>query len=626
MCGITGWVDYQRDLAGQSDVLASMTESLAPRGPDASGYWLSHHAVLGHRRLSVVDPEGGAQPMVRNAGRSAYIIIYNGELYNTLELRRELEDRGHVFRGHSDTEVLLASYIEWGKKCLRRLNGIFAFAVWDEARQHLFLARDRMGVKPLFYAQRGSSFLFGSELKALLANPLVKPVLDAEGLAEVFVMGPSRTPGHGIFKGVAELKPGCYLTVDRRGMAKEKSYWALESREHEDDLSTTVHKVRHLVMDSVIRQLVADVPVATFLSGGVDSSALTAIASGFFAIHGRGHLHTYSIDYMENDRYFQQSLFQPNDDSSWVKLVSEKLGTKHHYIFIDSPELASSLHEATVARDLPGMADVDSSLLLFCREVKKNVTVVLSGECADEVFGGYPWFERQEELAATTFPWIRNMAERMELFSPELVDILKPGHYLRERYHQALREVPRLKGEDSLEARMREMFYLNITRFMPTLLDRKDRMSMAVGLEARVPFCDHRLVEYAWNIPWSMKHYGGREKAILRMALRGLVPDEVLERKKSPFPKTHHPAYLAAVRDGIQKISADREAPLNLLVNTETMSAFARSEAAAAKFPWFGQLMGGPQLLAYLTQVNDWLRDYKVQFDVDIEKRKSLSV
>jgi asparagine synthase (glutamine-hydrolysing) len=311
MCGITGWVDYYRDLTLQSDVLVSMTETLALRGPDANGYWLSPHAALGHRRLSVVDPVGGAQPMVRKTNRDTYIIIYNGELYNTEDLRRELENRGHTFRGHSDTEVLLASYVEWGKDCLPRLNGIFAFAVWEQKRQRLFLARDRLGVKPLFYAQRGTSFLFGSELKSLLANPLVKPVLDAEGLAEIFVMGPARTPGHGVFKGVAELKPGCFMSVDKRGILQERQYWELESREHEDDLETTVVKVRHLVEDSVRRQLVADVPVATFLSGGVDSSALTAIAARYFELDGRGRSTPIPLTILKMTAIFSRLFFSP---------------------------------------------------------------------------------------------------------------------------------------------------------------------------------------------------------------------------------------------------------------------------------------------------------------------------
>lgn len=616
MCGITGWVDWQKDLSLQGETFSGMTESLAHRGPDAAGTYIARHAMLGHRRLSVVDPEGGAQPMHRTVRGHTYVIVYNGELYNTPELRAELEQRGHRFDGHSDTEVLLAAFTEWKEQCLARLNGIFAFAVWDEREEKLFLARDRLGVKPLFYAERGSSFVFGSELKALLKSGLVKPVIDGAGLAEIFVMGPSRTPGHGIFKGVHELKPGCFMWVDRHGLGCEQPYWQLVSREHDDDLATTVRRVRELVEEAAQRQLVADVPVATFLSGGVDSSALTAIAASSFATSGKEPLSTFSVDYAENELYFQKSSFIPNADAMYIRLVSERLGTVHHTVSLDNSELAAALYEATRARDLPGMADVDSSLLLFCREVKKNVTVVLSGECADEVFGGYPWFKKPEQ--EETFPWIRNLDERMALLRPEITALMKPQEYLKERFHQAKSEVPGLPGESEKEARMREMFYLNITRFMPTLLDRKDRMSMAVGLEARVPYCDHRLVEYAWNIPWEMKNTGGQEKAILRLALKGLVPDEVLNRKKSPYPKTHHPEYLRAVRQKVLSILADKDAPVKRFVEQDALRRFALSDTASAHFPWFGQLMGGPQLLAYMCQVNHWLKEYNVEMEESV--------
>lgn len=612
MCGIAGWINYSRDLSGEHHILGKMQQVMEPRGPDAEGQYMARHAVLGHRRLSVVDPVGGAQPMTRRAGNRACVLVYNGELYNTQELRDELARLGYSFAGHSDTEVLLFAYMAWGAECLWRVNGIFAFAIWDEEQQRLFVARDRLGVKPLFYIEKDGSFLFASELKGLLQHPAVKPQLDAMGLAEVLVMAPSRTPGHGIFKGVKELKPGCYLQVSKEGVSVERPYWTLESKPHVDDLETTVDTVRFLVQDAVRRQLVADVPVATFLSGGLDSSALTAIAAEYMFRMGRGPLHSYSVDYTDNDKYFKQSAFQPNSDAPWVQLVSEELGTKHHYKFLEIPALAMSLNEAVRARDLPGMADVDSSLLLFCREVKKDVTVVLSGECADEIFGGYPWFTQQEHQAAVTFPWIRNVEERMELFAPDLVAVAKPTDYVRDRFHDALQEVPRLSGESLQEARMREMFYLNITRFMPTLLDRKDRMSMAVGLEARVPFCDHRLVEYVWNIPWSMKNVNNMEKGILRLALQGIVPEEVLNRKKSPYPKTHHPEYLNAVRQGVRRILDDAQAPLNQMVNHTRVRQFLASNEAAANFPWFGQLMGGPQLLAYLIQLNTWLEEYHV--------------
>ncbi|OPY57327.1 MAG: Asparagine synthetase (glutamine-hydrolyzing) 3 [Pelotomaculum sp. PtaU1.Bin035] len=613
MCGITGWIDWEIDLTQQRRTLEAMTGTLANRGPDAAGTWLSPRAALGHRRLVVVDPEGGSQPMTRQRGDRLYTIVYNGELYNTPELRCELEARGHTFlTRNSDTEALLLSYIEWGPACVERFNGIFAFAVWNEADQSLFLGRDRLGVKPLFYTLRGSAFVFGSELKALLAHPAVPPEVDTEGLAEIFVMGPSRTPGQGVFHGIADLKPGYCLTFDRNGIHTRR-YWALESRQHEDDLNTTTAHVRELFMDTVQRQLVADVPVCAFLSGGLDSSAITAHAANAFKQAGHGPLHTYSVDYSGNDRYFQPNSFEPNADAPWADRVSSFFGTQHHKIMIDTPELAEALVSAVRANDLPGMADVDSSLYLFCREIKKEATVALSGESADEIFGGYPWFRNKEALASGTFPWISMTRERASLLSPELAGRIRPVEYVAERYREALAEVPRLAGENPVEARMREIFYLNITRFMPTLLDRKDRMSMAVGLEVRVPFCDHRLAEYVWNIPWAMKNCDQREKGILRRALAGVLPDDVLARRKSPYPKTHNPDYLKAVRDWLLRILGDRTSPLHQLINTKAVLHIAQTGGMMTfDRPWFGQLMRGPQLFAYLAQVDTWLREYRV--------------
>ena len=611
MCGITGWIDWERDLRHQKPILTSMTKTLARRGPDAEGFWVSASAALGHRRLIVIDPEGGDQPMVRRRGNRKYIIVYNGELYNTPELRRELESRGHVFFGHSDTEVLLTSYIEWGPPCVERLNGIFAFAIWDEAEQSLFLARDRMGVKPLFYTEQGGSFLFGSELKTLLAHPEVSPDLDTDGLAEVFVLGPARTPGHGIFRGIKELKPGYSLVYNRKG-AKICKYWELKSRPHEDSLETTVSKVRQLVIDAIRRQLVADVPVCTFLSGGLDSSAITAVAAEQYQTEGKDTLQTYSIDYIDNDYFFKPGKFQPDSDSDWVQYVSDFLNTRHHSIYFDTPQLVESLYTATLARDVPGMADIDSSLYLFCKEIKKEHTVALSGECADEVFGGYPWYHSQEDIQSNTFPWSRKIGTKMEVFSPELVNRVKPKEYMARCYHETVSETPRLPGEDPFEAGRREMFYLNFNWFMQTLLERKDRMSMATGLEVRVPFCDHRIVEYVWNIPWTMKMCDNLEKGILRRALKDILPEKVLYRRKSPYPKTHNPGYMAVLRDVLLDIINETSSPLLNLIDIRTVRKMLESGEDAFDRPWFGQLMTGPQLFAYLIQVDIWLRKYKV--------------
>ena len=610
MCGITGWIDWKIDLTQQQRVVETMVETLAFRGPDAVGFWLSPHAALAHRRLIVVDPAGGKQPMIRCRGEQDYIITYNGELYNTPELRQELADRGYTFYGHSDTEVLLISYMEWGPDCVRRLNGIFAFAIWDDANQSLFMARDRLGVKPLFYTQRGTGFLFASELKALLAHPAVPPRLDTEGLAEIFVLGPARTPGHGVFSGVNELRPGHSLIYNRKGINLTR-YWTLESKPHEDNLATTINKVRELFEDTIQRQLVADVPICTLLSGGLDSSAITAFAAKHFKETGRGPLRTFSVDYDGNDRYFQPNSFQPNSDTPWVQQVSQYLGTIHRSITIDTDQLVESLIPALLARDLPGMADVDSSLYLFCCEVKKESTVALSGECADEIFGGYPWFHNTS-MTSGTFPWVRFLEERMNLFSPDLVKQIKPNEYLTKRYLETLEEVPALAGEDPQEHRLRELFYLNFQWFMATLLDRKDRMSMATGLEVRVPFCDHRLVEYAWNIPWAMKIFGGMEKGILRKALEGILPESVLQRRKSPYPKTHNPAYLVAVRHRVLEILNDPASPLLTLINKPAIINLANSRDPVFPQPWFGQLMADAQFFAYLIQLDVWLRHYRV--------------
>lgn len=612
MCGITGWVNWDKNLENEGNIVVKMMETLAARGPDASGVYLSKHAAFGHRRLSVVDPENGAQPMIRYRGERRYIITYNGELYNTPELRQCLESEGYRFRTNCDTEVLLTGYIEWGAACVERFNGIFAFGIWDETEETLFLARDRIGVKPLFYTTCGSGFLFGSELKALLAHPEVKPQIDKEGLAEVFIIGPARTPGHGVFRGISELRPGHSMVYSRKGM-EIRQFWSLQSMPHNDDFNSTVYTIRELLQDIVKRQLVADVPVCTLLSGGLDSSALTALASDIYQKGGLGNIHTYSVDYLDNERYFTANSFQPNADSPWVRRVSELFSTCHHDIVLDTPELSGFLPQATISRDLPGMADVDTSLYLFCREIKKGATVALSGECADEVFGGYPWFYREEMINASCFPWAPKPEVRMEWLSPELWSAIKPQEYLQQRYQEALAEVPRLAGEDAQSSRMREIFYLSLTRWMPTLLDRKDRMSMASGLEVRVPYCDHRLVEYVWNVPWDMKNYQSREKGLLRHSLVGVLPEDVLWRRKSPYPKTHNPSYLNAVRQWLLQILNDPSSPLRDVVNVKRVRSMVQPEATVTNLPWFGQLMGSAQLFAYLIQVDTWLREYKVE-------------
>ncbi|GIO26790.1 asparagine synthase (glutamine-hydrolyzing) [Ornithinibacillus bavariensis] len=612
MCGITGWVDWKQDLRQQVQTIKGMTQTLSKRGPDACEVFSNPHAVFGHTRLSVVDPLGGGQPMTRTSSNGdSFTIVYNGELYNTVELRRELSNIGYMFQSYSDTEVLLFSYMEWRENCVERLNGIFSFAVWEHGREKLFMARDRLGVKPLFYKQNNSTFLFASEIKAILAHPDVRAEVDREGLQEIFGLGPSRTPGHGIYRGIKELRPAHMLMYDRNGICV-KRYWNVASQVHSHSLVETVEQLKYLVEDAVQRQLNADVPVCTFLSGGLDSSAISAIASNYFKQQEIGTLHTYSIDYEHNSNFFQASLFQIDEDRPWIERMSTYIGSNHHAKIISNEILANRLEDAVKARDLPGMADIDSSLLWFSEEIKQDFTVALSGECADEIFGGYPWFYRKELLQANHFPWLYSEVERQKLLLPHLQKKLNLKEYVQERYKETISEVPRLEGENILDARRRELFYLNMNWFMATLLERKDRMSMGASLEVRVPFADHRIVEYVWNIPWEMKMLEGREKGILRKALEGVLPQSILYRKKNPYPKTYHPEYTARVKRMLSKIMEKKSSPILELVSKEKIAKIIDTDGASFKKPWFGQLMTGPQVIAHIVQINRWLELYNV--------------
>ncbi|KUO72386.1 MAG: asparagine synthetase B [Clostridia bacterium BRH_c25] len=611
MCGFVGWINTERDLMNERETIVKMTAVLSRRGPDDSGIHMSGNALLGHRRLVVVDPEGGGQPMTHWVGDNSYTLVYNGELYNTDELRTELSARGHRFKSYSDTEVLLVSYVEWGADCLKRLNGIYAFGIWDKNNRTLFAARDPLGVKPLFYTQVKGSLIFGSEIKALLAYPEVEPVLDETGIVEIFGLGPARSPGCGVFRDIKEIPPAHCMTYNSRGIKLEQ-YWQLRAAPHSDDLDTTVEKTRGLLIDAIERQMVSDVPVCTFLSGGLDSSAISAVAAGYFREHGKGALNTYAIDYVDNELFFKEDDYQPNSDSHWADKMSEFIGSSHKTIYINTSDLVSALKEAVLANDLPGMADIDSSLFLFCKEVRRDATVAISGECADEIFGGYPWYTRQELINSSTFPWSEAVQERKSILSGEFQSLALED-YIQEKYHGTLKEVPRLEGESKEESRMREMFYLNLKWQMITLLNRKDRMSMSNSLEVRVPFADYRIVEYAYNIPWSIKYCDQREKGLLRRALKGILPDNILKRKKSPYPKTHNPEYLKAVQNRMTEIMADSESPLLQLVNVKAVDEIVKSGGIAFGKPWYGQLMRGPQLLAYLIQIDTWMREYKVK-------------
>lgn len=597
MCAIAGMIGRLPD----PDVTDMMLDSMKRRGPDGKGVYLDGETALLHTRLAIIDPEGGAQPMTFRVGEETFVISYNGELYNTEEIRRELVGFGHSFRGHSDTEVLLHGYCQWGQGVLEKLNGIFSFAVWEKTRRRLFLARDRMGVKPLFYCLKDGVLVFASEIKTILASSVVYPSIDQEGISELILLGPGRTPGCGVFRDVQEIEPGHYAFFED-GKLTINQYWSLKDRPHLDTFDETVEKIRWLVMDAVRRQMVSDVGIGTFLSGGLDSSLITSIC----AENMHDSLPTFSVDYENNERYFVPGKFQPNADKEYIDIVKTKLKTDHHWSVLSPEQLVDTLEEATIARDLPGMADVDFSLLVFCGQIRRHVKVALSGECADEIFGGYPWYRDPEVRGIDGFPWAQNTSLRLSLLSPNCQGV---EEYVQERYLETIRKSDILPENSPVDRRTKEMVNLNVRWFMQTLLDRKDRMSMFHGLEVRVPFCDHRIAEYMYTVPWELKDHRGQEKGLLRIAMEGVLPNEVLWRKKSPYPKTHDPKYAGLIEQKLKDILLQKDSPIYGIINPNALHTLFEEQP----WPWYGQLMRRPQMMAYLIQIDYWLRRYKVK-------------
>lgn len=604
MCGIAGFVGLEVN----DSVLNKIQSTMIHRGPDDFGVFTANELTLLHSRLAIVDPAGGAQPMRLWWQGENYTIVYNGELYNTNELKEELKNNGHHFLSHSDTEVLLHAYAEWKEEALEKLNGIFAFAVWEEKNKRLFLARDRMGVKPLFYKEHEGGLIFGSELKNILAYPTVKAEIDVEGIAQILLLGPGRAPGSGVFCGIEELEPGCCGCYSG-GRWVDRRYWRFQDREHRETFGETAEKVRYLVKDAICRQMVSDVPVGTFLSGGLDSSLISSVCAQEMAKRGEV-LNTFSVDYENNNRYFIPGKFQPDSDNHYIQTMVGYLGSEHKWSVLKPEDLLTALEEATISRDLPGMADVDFSLLAFCKNIRQNVKVALSGECADEIFGGYPWYRDPEIRALEGFPWAQNTKQRASFLQPWVKAQIDPVDYVNSHYRKTVNDSDILPGTSQTERRMKEMVNLNYRWFMQTLLDRKDRMSMRWGLEVRVPFCDYRIAEYLYGVPWEFKDHNGMEKGLLRHAVQGMLPEQVLYRKKSPYPKTYDPRYLKLVSQRLVDILSNTNAPILQIVRKEALVDLLETEYA---WPWYGQLMKLPQTIAYMLQINFWMEHYGVQ-------------
>jgi asparagine synthase (glutamine-hydrolysing) len=614
MCGIAGFFNPYEHYLNASNcyngILKRMNLVQKHRGPDDDGTYLSDNFALAHVRLSIIDLAGGHQPMTRNYHDVNYTIVYNGELYNTEELRQDLKSKGHHFETTCDTEVILIGFIEYGPEFVKKLNGIYAYAISDERTNELYLFRDHFGIKPLFYTLTDDTLIFSSEIKGIFEHPMATPELDINGLNEVFSIGPAKTPGCGVFKNIDEVLPGYYCKFSASGLTLNQ-YWRLEAREHTDSLEETVSYTSFLLQDSIKRQMVSDIPICTFLSGGIDSSLVSAICAKELKAKNK-QLSTYSFDFTNNKKFFKSNAFQPSEDRPWAEKMAHFLDSNHTFLECDKLSLIDKLTDSVNAHDLPAMADVDSSMLYFCSLVKQNHAVTLTGECADEIFGGYPWFHKEECFHANTFPWTMNLEPRKALLNKDFIHELNMEDYVQATYSKSISETPKLYGENQTEARRREISYLNMKWFMQTLLTRMDRSSMYSGLEARVPFADHRLAEYVFNVPWSMKYKDGVVKSLLRESAVGMLPDEILYRKKSPYPKTYDPGYESLLAKKLIEVIEEPSSPILQFIDKAKVYFFINTPSDYGS-PWYGQLMAAPQLIAYMLMINYWLTKYKTK-------------
>lgn len=616
MCGFCGYINYEKDITDINNI-EFMNKIIKHRGPNEQNTYIKNNIALGHVRLSIIDLKLGSQPMQVEYNGNKYIICYNGELYNTNEIKQDLISKGHTFNTKCDTEVVLKAFIEYRENCFNKFNGIFSFCVYDNNLNSIFLARDHLGIKPLFYSiTDDGTLIFASEIKSILKHDKITPILDKNGFLELFALGPAHTPGKTYFKNIYELKAGHYATFNTDGLSIKK-FWDLETKECNDTENQAIEQIRFLLKDSLKRQLVSDVGICSMLSGGIDSSILTKLAHDEIK-----DLTTFSIDFKGNEKNFVASEYQGSKDSEYIKIMRDYLKTSHKNIKIDNEYLFTLLKKAMISRDMPGMADIDASMYAFCNAIKENgFKVCISGECSDEIFGGYPWFYKEHLINHFGFPWALSENLRNIIIKPSILKDNDIKDYILNAKNETLKNVEFINLEDSYENRYRATNYLTIKWFMNTLIERTDRTSMANSLEVRVPFADYRIFEYVYNLPAKMKlglihSKTPTEKYLLRKAFENEIPNEVLYRKKSPFPKTYDPNYLNLVEKEMLNIINNKSSKINNFINVDFLKELIFSHGNSLKENWFGQLMTYPQTLAYLIQIEMWLNEYDIKFEI----------
>lgn len=524
-----------------------------------------------------------------------------GWLRNQSQLTHELGISGSV----PVHDLVIAAYRRWGVEYPEHLMGPISTVLIDRSIDRMLVSRDRMGDTRMFYCRHGRTVAVSDHPDALIDSPYATRTVDIQGLNEIFALGPARTPGRTPYRDIAALEPGCSLCVERSGVTMRR-YYSMAAYLHEESAEDTVAHVRRLIETAV--DDILPMAGASMLSGGLDSTALTAL------MHAKGVSPvTFSVDYEGDETDFTGNDFQPERDREYAAMAAELFSGCHHNVVLGYGELADSLDTAMAARGFPGMADIDSSLLLFGRGISARANAVVSGECGDEVFCGYPWFKRDSLNLDAGFPWSGSMDLRRAILRKDVAAAMRIDKYAQETFRAALESIPAVPGESDADARLRKLQGLCFKFFMSNLQERALCMCEASAVDVFTPFSDERLVEYVWNVPGDIKFLNGETKGLLREAVKDLLPDKLLHRKKSPYPKVYSPLYTARVRSAVRDILSDRNSPILQVVDPAVLSQLVESELPAGGLPWFGQLMSGPQMLAYLWQVNEWMRSRRVQ-------------
>lgn len=622
MSGLVGWVDFSaRDLEREWAVLSGMAGAVASRGPDAQHVWTRHDIGLGVRELTIGSAPAGQQPYVQATPEGPVAVCVSGTPVGTPELRAWLRGRG---RGPSPSagvaELVAHAFLEEGTAAVVRLTGAFAIAIWDGRADELTLIRDRFGNQPLYYWVTEAGLIFGSERKALFAHSETEAAVDLDGMRELFCY--AGTAGHGIFAGVKQVEAAEILRFGRAGLRREK-YWRLTTQEHTDDLDTTIGTVRELLSDSVAQQLGDADGVGIMLSGGVDSSAVTALAADALKRRGGGPPRTFTVTFAEHADNFTPDEVWGTPDAPYVRDMVAHVGAEHTDVVLDTADILDPAARAAalIAKDVPSpLGNMNTSLYLLDREVSKHVRAALLGEIADAVFGGFAWVHNPGLAAARTMPWIA-MAHHGggrhgmggDLLHPDLLDKLQLNEYCTAAWESSVAQVEHLPGESDLDRRMRRINYLHLTRWLETLLSHDESIGMSTGLEVRMPFCDDRLVQYVYNVPWAQKSFDGQEKSLLRAAVAELVPESVRARPKSPYPVTQDPAYGQWLVDRLAELVADPDAPAAALVNKKAIAALCAEHSVLDSGPRAWVARANVELVLGL---DAWLRRYRVRVEV----------